>query len=384
MKMAVVLALGGLLAGPAVGQTPNAAAVLKQYRQALAGHVLGYEVQRIDTFPDGTVWNHRGRAVMRRRPAGSVLPADFWAQRPDLGLTYYYNGAAGYDLDDKARTYQLAAEPFAPSVLGSAAGQMLAEELLAAADSTYQSVEYYPTSQGGVLHFRYPDQPAVDVLNRHIYLVLDAQTGLPREVTAKATRGGGLWTITKRLSQLRLDDPADVAVLNQPAFLATYREAAPAPVAKTPSLLGQRAPAWALASLAGAPVRLASYKGRVVVLDFWETHCAPCIGAMPELQRLQARYGGQGVVVLGMLADDSPGAPSRARGILKRQGATYTNVLADAKIAAAYRVVGFPHQLVIGRTGRVEFDHEGGEADAALAVAVQKALQATAPAKAKK
>jgi len=362
MKVAVALVFGSLLAGPVLGQAPTAVAVLKQYRQALAGHVLGYEVQRIDTFPDGTAWNHRGRVIMRRRPAGSALPADFWAQRPDLGLTYYYNGAAGYDLDDKARTYQLAAEPFAPSVLGSAAGQMLAEELLTA-DSAYQSLEYSRTSQGGVLHFRYPDQPALDVLNRHTYLVLDAQTGLPREVTAKATRGGGKWTIIKRLSQLRLDDPADVAVLNQPAFLATYHAATPPPAAKAPSLLGQRAPAWALASLAGAPVRLASYKGRVVVLDFWETHC---------------------VVVLGMLADDSPGAPSRARGILKRQGATYVNVLADKQTAAAYRVVGFPHQLVIGRTGRVEFDHEGGEADAALAAAVQKALQATAPAKAKK
>jgi thiol-disulfide isomerase/thioredoxin len=358
--------------------------MLRRYRQAVAGHVLGYDVQRIDTFPDGGVWNRRGQVVMRRRPAGSELPADFWAQRPDLGMTYYYNGAAGYDLDDKTRTYQLVAKPFAPSVLGSAAGQLLAEELLAAADSTYQSVEYYPTSQGEVLHFQYPDQPAADVLNRHTYLVLDAQTGLPREVIAKVVRGGGKWTIIKRLSQMRLDAPADVAVLNQPGFLAAYREAAPAPVAKTPSLRGQRASTWALASLAGAPVRLASYKGRVVVLDFWETHCAPCIQAMPELQQLQTRYGGQGVVVLGMLADASPGAPGRARGILKRQGATYVNVLADKKTAAAYQVAAFPRQLVIGRTGRIEFDHEGGGAGPALAAAVQKALKATGPPKARK
>jgi hypothetical protein len=204
MKNVLLVALGGLLAGPALGQAPTAAAVLGRYRQALAGHVLGYDVQRIDTFGSGSVWNNQGRVVLRRRPAGAALPADFLAQRPDLGLSYYYHGAAGYELDDKAQTYSLDVQPREPIVLGHPAGQMIVEELITI-DSTYQSVEYYTTKQGGVLHFRYPDQPAVDVLNRHTYLVLDAQTGLPREVKTTIVRGGGKWTISKRISQLRLD-----------------------------------------------------------------------------------------------------------------------------------------------------------------------------------
>lgn len=358
--------------------------MLARYQQALAGHVLGYEVQRIDTFPSGNVWNHRGQVVMRRWPAGSALPADFLAQRPDMKLTYYYNGSAGYDLDDKTRTYRMEAKPYAPSVLGSPAGQLLAEELLAVTDSAYQSVAYSLTSQGGVLHFRYPDQPALDVLNRHTYLVLDAQTGLPREVKTTMMRGGGKWVIIKRLSQLRLDAPADVAALDQPSFRATYREAVPVPAAEAPTLQSKRAPLFALQGLAGAPVRLAAYKGRVVVLDFWETHCAPCIRDMPQLQLLQARYQGKGVVVLGMLADNSPGAQGRAPGILKRQGATYQNLVVSKEIAAAYHVNSFPHQLVIGRTGIIELDHTGGEAMAALTAAIERALNVKTPAKSTK
>lgn len=154
-------------------------AMLGRYRQALAGHVLGYEVQRIDTFATRDVWNHRGQVVLCHRPAGSALPVDFWAQRLDLGQSYYYHGAIGYDLDDKARTYLPNPQPYALSVLGSPAGQLLAEELLAI-DSTYRAAEYYTTKQGGVLHFRYPDQSAIDAPDRHIYLVLDEQTDLPR------------------------------------------------------------------------------------------------------------------------------------------------------------------------------------------------------------
>jgi thiol-disulfide isomerase/thioredoxin len=310
-----------------------------------------------------------------------VVPADFLAQRPDLGLSYYYHGAAGYSLNDSARTYRLEAKPYAPGVLGSSAGQMLVEELIAI-DSTYQSAEYYPTGQGGVLHLRYPDQPAVDVLNRHTYFVLDAQTGLPREVKTTVIRGGGKWTISKRISQLRLDAPADVAALDHPSFLATYQPLVPAPKIAVPTLQGRRAPLFALPGLAAGPLgRLAAYKGQVVVLDFWETHCAPCIRDMPQLQQLQARYRGKGVVVLGMLADDSPGAQSRAQGILKRQGVTYQNVLVSSTIAAAYHVNSFPHQVVIGRTGLVELDHTGGEATAVLTTAIEKALKPKLPLK---
>lgn len=380
MKNILLAAFSCLLVGPALGQTPTAAAMLGRYRQALAGHVLSYDVQRIDTFPDGNVWNHRGQVVLRPQPANAVVPADFLAQRPDMGLSYYYHGTAGYELDDKARTYRATAQPFVPSLLGSPAGQLLAEELLAI-DPTYQSVDYYTTTQGGVLHFRYPDQPAIDMLNRHTYLVLDAQTGLPREVKTTVVRGGGKWTTLKRFSQLRLGAPADVAALDQPGFLAAYRPAGPAPVAKAPTLQGQRAPLFALPGLAGPAVQLAAYKGHVVVLDFWETHCAPCIRDMPQLQRLQVRYQGKGVVVLGMLADDSRGAQDRAPGILKRQSATYQNVVVSKEIAAAYRVSSFPHQLVIGRTGIVELDHTGGEATAAIAAAIERALKAEVPAK---
>jgi hypothetical protein len=76
-----------------------------------------------------------------------------------------------------------------------------------------------------------------------------------------------------------------------------------------------------------------------------------------------------------MLADASPGAQKRAQGIVKRQGVTYVNVVAANDIAAAYHVDSFPRQVVIGRTGIVEFYHVGGEASVALTAAVEKALK---------
>ncbi|NML64481.1 TlpA family protein disulfide reductase [Hymenobacter sp. RP-2-7] len=372
--LALSLLLGmGNLSRPAAGQT--AREVLAKYQARLqAAPLIGYTVQRIDTFGNGDSWNHRGRAVLQRRAGSKLLGAAFRVSQVDNAATYYYNGNVGFELDDKAKTFELAAAPYAPSVLGSPAGQMLVEELLAI-DSTYQSVTYQPVpGGGGTLHLRYPDKPQADVLNQHTYLVLDAATGLPRTVRTTMVRSGRRWTTTKLLTDLRLNAPADAAYLQQPDFLTTYAAELPAPPpAPTPTLVAQPAPAFELRSFAQALVKLSSYRGKVVLLDFWETSCAPCIGSMPHVQRLQDEHLGK-LVVLGILLDTDAADTERAKGILQRQHARYINLVGTAAIARTYRVDSFPRYYVIGKDGRVAATHAGGGNLEELAAAVKAAL----------
>src|SRR5205823_2100118 len=60
------------------------------------------------------------------------------------------------------------------------------------------------------------------------------------------------------------------------------------------------APGFTLKDLNGQSVNLDDYKGKVVLLDFWATWCAPCVASMPELQRLHARYAPRGFAVIGI------------------------------------------------------------------------------------
>jgi peroxiredoxin len=352
----LVMVLSCLLARVSHGQAGEDA--LRQYRARLRTlPPVGYAVQRIDTFANGDVWNNRGRAVMQPSRTDTLFGGRFWASRSDVTETYFYDGHTGYALDDKARTLQPKASPYPPSVLGSPAGQMLVEELFAI-DTTYQTVRYAATPQGNMLVLQYPDQPQRDILNRYTYLLLDPATGLPRQVRTVMQRGGGKWSTSKQLSEVRLGDPTDAALLEHPAFLTTYTRVVPAPRPTVATRVGRRAPDFQLANLTRGTVNLKSHLGKVVLLDFWETACSPCIASMPKVQHWQDQYKAQGLVVLGVLVEPSS-TVARAQGILKRQQATYTNLLADEVIKAAYQVNIFPRYVLIDKAGNIAFDETG-------------------------
>src|SRR5262245_44825605 len=54
----------------------------------------------------------------------------------------------------------------------------------------------------------------------------------------------------------------------------------------------------------GKPVRLADYKGKLIVLNFWATWCIPCRAEIPALVELQSKYARQGLQVIGVSIDD--------------------------------------------------------------------------------
>ena len=70
------------------------------------------------------------------------------------------------------------------------------------------------------------------------------------------------------------------------------------------------APAWELKDISGKTVKLADFKGKIVVMDFWGSWCPPCRAELPAFQKMYEKHGmGDKVVFLGMNWE-RPGEPS--------------------------------------------------------------------------
>lgn len=114
----------------------------------------------------------------------------------------------------------------------------------------------------------------------------------------------------------------------------------------------QQAPDFALPTLDGDTFRLSEHRGKVVVLNFWATWCAPCRHEIPDFIALQRELGDAGVQFAGVSLDEE--GFDIVRPYAEEMGINYPIVHDDGEVATQYggiRVV--PTTFLIGPEGKV-------------------------------
>ena len=131
-------------------------------------------------------------------------------------------------------------------------------------------------------------------------------------------------------------------------------------VAQDASLIGQQAPRFVRSDLHGNQVDLDSFRGQVVLLNFWATWCAPCRVELPKFSAWQSQYGPDGLQVIAASMDDDS-APVRKA--LHKLHLRFPVVMGDAELGMKYGgILGLPVTYLIGRDGKIAGRY-GGDAD---------------------
>lgn len=132
--------------------------------------------------------------------------------------------------------------------------------------------------------------------------------------------------------------------------------------------VGKPAPAIDAKGLDGAKFKLSDYRGKVVVVDFWGSWCAPCLAMIPHERELVRRLEGKPFAFLGVNADRTEDA---ARAAVAKEQITWPNWYdgrqSEAGIAERYKVRSFPSIFVIDGSGIIRAkDVRGARLDEAV------------------
>lgn len=121
-----------------------------------------------------------------------------------------------------------------------------------------------------------------------------------------------------------------------------------------------KAPDFSLRTLTGERVKLSDYKGKVVLLSFWATWCAPCKQELPVLQALMDKHGKDGVQVLAVNIDDPKTVAEVRRFIADRKLTMPIPLDSDSKVLGSYNPrIALPFLQVIDPEGRRAYQHTG-------------------------
>lgn len=120
-------------------------------------------------------------------------------------------------------------------------------------------------------------------------------------------------------------------------------------------IVGAKAPDWVLPDAVAKKHSFANFRGKVVVLDFWATWCAPCIKSMPKVQALHQKYGKKGVSVLGISVRET----GNAAHFMKKRGFTYKNLIGTEAMIEQYGAAVLPLFYIIGKDGTILYSAKG-------------------------
>ena len=118
-----------------IGQSDLQGVIENYYKRVNSTEKIQYNINRIDSFANGAVWNNRGHALIEKDAKDPLWGFKFIAARHDMTKSYIHDGEHQFTIDEKKKSYRKTSGEI--GFLGSPGGQMIVKEVFKL-DSVYK------------------------------------------------------------------------------------------------------------------------------------------------------------------------------------------------------------------------------------------------------
>jgi thiol-disulfide isomerase/thioredoxin len=332
----------------------NAPELLKNiYNAQRAIKTISYRLSRQDTFVTGDTRIVTGSAKILVNPEDKIFGFSYWGKRDDVNRETIYDGNTLLDVNHDKKNYKLTTNPamFEHSI-GQPGGQMIFTDLVKLDTAKAQRFELSQDTKYYYLTMHLPDKTEHDVRKRYKKFTIDKKLMLPVGMKNHQEVLGKVQDLNYTLSDIHINELPYAYNFSGQRFPANY---VPPPAAenKPSPFLNKAAPLFELTSFSDKPVNLKLLEGKVVLLDFWEVWCGPCIASMPKVDSLYKEYKNKGLEVYGIVNDERQAESSKL--FMQKRKIEFPSLIGNKTIKEAYAVDGIPYYVLINKQGIISF-----------------------------
>lgn len=154
--------------------------------------------------------------------------------------------------------------------------------------------------------------------------------------------------------QLKADFPDTEAGKNVDQILPALQQQKASMAARAALSAGKEFPDFQEKDVAGQPLSISKYKGKIVLVDFWATWCGPCVGELPNVLAAYQKYHDKGFEIVGISLDKNKDELEK---FVKEKGMTWQQYFDgqgwDSKLGKKYGITAIPATFLLDGEGKI-------------------------------
>jgi len=305
---------------------------------------IKYNVRRIDTLISGNIRDNSGFVTLASDKNDSIFKLSFLANRDSSSWKNYYIQNTHYEVATDFKFYKIVAN-HRDHVFGTPGGQLVIADLL-----------HFDTTKLNLTMLKSNDKELI-VQSKMIngsalttkHLTINKNSMIPVRVscTVKSIVNNWKRSTTFYIKEVNINDEIinnDLAKLD---FTSGYAWTQRSPDQSPELLIGKKVPEIIFQTFDNNSINIRGLESQVVLLDFWELWCSPCINSLPKIQKIANDYKPYGLFTIGIASDDI----DAAKKYVEDKNYYLTQAIGNKKLKSIFNVSSYPRYILIDQKG---------------------------------